>query len=148
MALHQPPPLFGRLTMVLNDHRQLEVTLVSLRRMCVQVESGGGGPASELDPAALIGSLIQSLSAHFAVEESPGYFGTVVSDRPALAEAVAELTAEHSEMLVTLRALHAVSASEASWQELPVPLLELVDRLERHERAETRLMREFFESDD
>jgi hypothetical protein len=134
--------------MVLNDHRQLEVTLGSLRQMCAWLQGDRASLAPELPPIVLIDSLTRSLSAHFVVEESDGYFGTVASERPALAERVARLTAEHGEMLETLGRLRVISTTEARWPELSAPLLELVAQLERHERAETELMREFFDTGD
>lgn len=134
--------------MVLNDHRQLQGTLAALRRMCSEIQAEPSSVSAELQPHALLESLSHSLAAHFEVEESAGYFGTVATDQPVLASAIAVLTLEHAEMLESLHGLRAASMDRARWLELPPKVLDLVARLERHERAETQLMRSFFEADD
>lgn len=141
------PSLFGRFTAVLSEHQQLGSMLRRLRESCSSIERGTKLPP-ELEPAPLVDGLFEALSEHFAREESDSYFGTVRSEEPRLAPSISALEAEHACMLETLGVLRALSADKARWSELPVPTLQLIERLEQHERAETGLMCEFFSRDD
>ena len=138
------PSLFGRFTAILRDHDHLAKTLRKLRQMCGALESGESELIAELTPVVLLSALRRDLSAHFAAEEDASYFGTVVDEAPSLAADIAGLKWEHMTMLRSADVLCALAADRSRWSQLPEPTLELVTQLERHEGAESKLLRRFF----
>jgi len=138
------PSLFGRFTAILGDHEHLSVTLRRLRRMCASLEAGQTSLAEELTPHALFAQLRTDLSKHFDAEESPDYFGVVISEAPALATQVAGLKWDHLAMLRAVNALCELSLDATRWSQLPLGTRELIGRLERHERSESELLRGLF----
>lgn len=137
------PSLFGRFTAISQQHDQLTNTLRLLRSMCTALEAGAAppeGPAPEL----LLSDLSRHLNAHFAAEEGPAYFGAMRDEVPALCPDVDRLESEHRDMRRSIERLCAIAADHERWREVPVPTRELIGRLERHERAESQLLRSFF----
>ena len=98
----------------------------------------------DLDPQRLIAALRADLAEHFDAEESPAYFGIVMSEVPALATQVAGLKWEHLTMLRAADVLSELTQNQASWPQLPTPTRELIGQLERHERSESALLRGLF----
>ena len=139
------PSLFGRFTAILQDHEHLAKTLRRLRLMCASLENGHNLLPEELDPGILMTALRANLAEHFAAEESPAYFGTVISEAPALATQVAGLKREHLTMLRSVDVLSELTADRARWRELPSPTRELISQLECHERSESALLRGMFQ---
>jgi hypothetical protein len=137
------PSLFGRFTSILRDHAHLGKTMRQLHVMCASLEGAQPLPG-ELSPRALLADLRRDLSAHFGAEEAAEYFGTVVEEAPELAEPIARLKYEHSLMLEAVEVLVSVAAQPPRWRELAAPTRELVAQLERHERAESTLLRRLF----
>jgi hypothetical protein len=138
------PSLFGRFTAILRDHDHLGKTLRKLRQMCGALEAGEKEPAGELTPWVLLTELRRDLESHFAAEEDASYFGTVVDEAPGLAPDIAGLKWEHMTMLRGADVLCALAADRSRWSQLPKPTRELVAQLERHEGAESKLLRRFF----
>ncbi len=139
------PSLFGRFTAIFQDHDELGKTLAQLRKMCAQLEPSS--TLSEgLSPPQLLAQLQEDLMAHFAAEESAGYFGIVVAEAPELAPQVTALKWEHLVMLNTVRQLTKIARQRRRWLELVTPTLELVAQLETHERAESGLLGRLFRS--
>lgn len=138
------PSMFGRFSAILKDHDHLGITLKRLRKMCATLEAGAPELSPELLPASLFDELYADLKAHFASEESKEYFGTVIGEAPMLAPQIALLEWEHQSLLATVELLLDISNDEARWSTLPPPTRELVADLERHERAESTLLRELF----
>jgi hypothetical protein len=138
------PSLFGRFTAILRDHDHLGKTLRNLRQMCAALEAGDREPPSELTPVVLLVELRRHLGEHFAAEEDEGYFGTVVDEAPGLATDIAGLKWEHMTMLRAADVLCDLAADRSRWPQLPKPTRELVTQLERHEGAESKLLRRFF----
>jgi hypothetical protein len=68
----------------------------------------------------------------------------VVDEAPALAPQIAGLEWEHMTMLRAADVLSRLAEDRARWPELVVRTRELVAQLERHERAESRLLGQFF----
>jgi hypothetical protein len=137
------PSLFGRFTAIFQDHDQLAKTLRRLRTMCAALEDGQALPA-ELAPQALLVQLQASLTVHFGAEESDDYFGVVVDEEPTLAPQIAGLRWEHVTMLHAVEVLCQLAKDRERWLHLPAPTRELVAELERHEHAESRLLRNLF----
>ena len=138
------PDLFGRFTVVMREHRDLRHTVADLRRMCAALEDGLELKADSRSPPSLLGELQSDLSEHFAMEEAEAYFGTVVAEAPTLDARVAELKVEHVLMLHGVGVLCSIASDRSRWPELPRPTRELLSLIERHERAESQLLGEFF----
>jgi hemerythrin len=142
------PTLFGRLTTAFSGHDHLRPMVERLRRMCAILQAQRAAPIdSELSPATLIPELFSGLAQHFHAEETEAYFGAVLADRPAFVLTIAELKAEHALMLETLRELCVLADDEAQWREIATPVLDLIQRLQAHERRETALLQEYFQQE-
>jgi hypothetical protein len=145
MSSPQPlPSLFGRFTAIFQDHDSLGKTMRRLRFMCAALEPAREPLALELSPAALLSEFRAALAEHFAAEESEQYFGTVVDEAPDLGPQIDRLKAEHVMMLEAAKLLSDLARDQSRWAQLPAPTRELVAQLERHERAESTLLRELF----
>jgi iron-sulfur cluster repair protein YtfE (RIC family) len=146
MSSSQPlPSMFGRFTAILQDHEHLAKTLRALRLMCQVLERGDHMP-TDLAPDRLLSELHSDLVDHFAAEESEEYFGTVMRDMPALVPQIGGLKWEHMTMLQAVGSLHSASRDRSRWNELPQPTREVIELLEQHERAESHLLRQYFNS--
>jgi hypothetical protein len=138
------PDLFGRFTVVMREHRDLRHTVADIRRMCAAIEDKQELSGGSRLPASLLGELQSDLTEHFAMEKGEAYFGTLVAEVPALDSRIAELKLEHSLMLHGIGVLCALAGDRGRWPELPRPTRELLSLIERHERAESQLLGEFF----
>lgn len=138
------PSLFGRFSAILKDHDHLGSTLNRVRKMCAVLETAGSELPPELLPAPLFQHLYANLKEHFAREESKEYFGTVIDEAPSLASRISVLEGEHQSMLATIEELSSLANDQRRWPGLPSATRELVADLERHERAESTLLRELF----
>lgn len=138
------PSLFGRFTAIFKDHEHLASSLRRLRLMCAALEDGQVSLPAALAPHLLLEELRADLVAHFAAEESPEYFGTVLEEEPSLAREIAALKWEHLMMLRGLDLLSELVKDSSRWLHLPAPTRELIRQLERHEGAETKLLRNLF----
>jgi hypothetical protein len=112
--------------------------------MCGVLEAEQTQVPAELAPEALFAQLRADLAAHFSAEESPDYFGVVVDEEPSLESRIAELKGEHATMLQAAEALRRFAGDRGRWSLLAVSTRELVADLERHERAESRLLSTLF----
>lgn len=140
------PSLFGRFTAILRDHEHLARTLRELRVMCAAIADGRDTLPSELAPARLIGALRDDLVEHFEAEESDSYFGVVADEGPDLKSQIAALKWEHLAMLRAVDELVRLAEDRSRWPQLSTPTRELIAQLERHERAESVLLRNLFAS--
>lgn len=138
------PSLFGRGTVLLQDHDQLRATLRELKALCAAIEDGRLAPQGALVPQRLFETLNSDLSQHFGAEESEDYFGTVMTEEPELKAAIEALKAEHATILGAVDMLVRLSVDPSRWSHLPGPTRLLVEQLERHEGAESELLRSFF----
>lgn len=138
------PSMFGRFTAIFRDHDHLATTLRRLRLMCAALEDDPHALPAELGPNLLIVELRADLAEHFAAEETDQYFGTVVDEAPALAPDIARLKSEHVTMLRAAEVLCDLARDRARWSRLPAPTRELIGQLERHEHAESKLLRSLF----
>lgn len=136
------PTLFGRFTAILKDHDHLSVTLRQLQKMCAALEAGH--VPDDPSPPLLFQELLADLSEHFAAEESPDYFGTVVEEAPALAPRIAALKWEHLGFLATVERLLRSAQRPDAWPGLLEPTKQLVFALGEHERLESALLRQLF----
>jgi hypothetical protein len=138
------PSLFGRFTAILQDHDNLAKTLRSLRALCAALEDGTDLLPAELSPKRLLEELRADLTGHFGAEESPEYFGAVMDEAPELVPAIGGLKWEHMTMLHAVEVLCGIALDRARWRDLAAPTRELIGQLERHERAESALLRRLF----
>jgi hemerythrin len=139
------PNLFGRATAVAADHAHLRTVWKSLREI---LNSGGLAFHPRVDAWKLIDEFASELKEHFAAEEADGYFGALVDERPVLHALVDRLRQEHREMLELVAILLApVEGTEAA-SELDSVMRDLLDRFQRHERAEAQMLQEFFGRDE
>jgi hypothetical protein len=140
------PSLFGRFTALHRDHQHLDGLVKSLVAMCDALsERPDVAPPPELDPEKLIPEWGIDLSRHFAAEEGMRYFGTLVAEQPALSAAIGDLRADHTAMLEAIERLLQLAPDEGRRDELVLRTRDLLDRFRKHERAETLLLREFFD---
>lgn len=144
MTLNPLPSLFGRFNAIFRDHDHLAKTLRHLRAMCAALEDRESPLPDTLVPDVLIIALREDLGEHFAAEETDDYFGTVVEEAPSLAPEIAGLKWEHMTMLRAADVLCGLAREPARWHQLAAPTRELIGQLERHERAESRLLRSLF----
>jgi hypothetical protein len=137
------PNLFGRASAVEADHAHLREAWKRLRQLAV-----AQGPAAE--PRAEIWPLIlefgRELREHFSAEEEGGYFGALLDERPELSSQIEHLRLEHQEIAALVANLE---ASSPGWNaELRLHLGQLLDRFQQHERAEAKMIQEFFGRDE
>lgn len=138
------PSLFGRFTSIFQEHDRLGKTMRRLRAMCVALDEAQAPLPPDLAPERLLSDLCADLAEHFAAEEADEYFGTVVDEAPALGGQIAGLKSEHVMMLEAAQMLKQLAMDESRWALLPSPTRELVAQFERHERAESTLLRQLF----
>lgn len=145
MSLPQSmPSLFGRFTAILKDHEHLGTTLLELKALCRALDDEAPALAQELEPRRLLSELKTELGQHFGAEESGDYFGTVVAEDPKLEREISALKQEHANMLGAVEALLELANDPRRWLLLPGPTRLLITQLERHEGAESKLLRDFF----
>jgi hypothetical protein len=137
------PSLFGRFTAILQDHEHLGTTLKHLRLMCVELDTPELVPLT-LSPPRVLEDLQLDLSRHFAAEEAEPYFGTIAEEVPPLLPRIEQLKNEHAAMLEAIATLCRIAADVTLRAELCGGTRELIVQLERHERAESLLLRELF----
>lgn len=106
--------------------------------MCSALEAERSVP----EAPRLLEELHAGLSGHFAAEEAESYFGTIVEESPSLAPRIRQLKHEHERMLVALLAMGVLAADPTRATELGRATRLLIGELERHERAESRLIAE------
>jgi hypothetical protein len=123
---------------VLQQHRELD-QLVTTLRVIAETPRACDLPAVP----ELLRRLESKLVAHFELEERGGDYDHIVAQRPELEHKVTKLLAEHARILGAFGALVARSATTSVWDLAP-QLIEAIDALQRHERAETRLMQDAF----
>lgn len=143
------PSLFGRITAVQRDHSSLLEMVSTLRRL--QRALLAGETERGADWTRFIGELEEftaHLRTHFAAEETNGYFGTLVSDRPSLSGQVDRLRAEHAEMMEALVSIRPSAANDFDACALAIRLGQLLDSFEAHERRENLLIQEFLLRDE
>ena len=140
------PSLFGRFTSILQEHDRLAKTMRRMRAMCVALDEAHTPLPPELSPERVLHDLCADLAEHFHAEEADEYFGTVVEEAPALGSQIAGLKWEHLVMLKAAETLKQLAMGQSRWVQLPSPTRELIAQFERHERAESTLLRQLFSS--
>jgi hemerythrin len=140
------PTLFGRATTVLGQHATLHVLLDRLRDACANVAGASDEPGA--DRRRLMEEFRERLCVHFAAEEDEGYFGMVAAVSPALSTEVTHLLEEHAEFLAVVERLLALAEAIEDREEFTETLRAFLQRFNAHERAENRLMQEFFLRDE
>ena len=137
------PGLFGRFTAMVKHHEHLEATVLVLKGLCSALEAGQQERLLELQPRRLLSALRTSLVDHFGAEESEAYFGAVVAEAPQLEPEIALLKTEHAIMLGAVEPLLQLTEDPGRWSQLAALTRLLVLQLERHESAESKLLRDF-----
>lgn len=136
------PSLFGRATAVLKDHIELTAEFDLLRALATHLMEGR--TIAMIDTASLLEAFSEAARAHFAAEESDGYFSTLVDDCPEFTERIDRLKGEHAEMIRTMERLVELVNARTANRELGSELRQFVDRFQMHERAENTILQEFF----
>ncbi len=139
------PDLFGRATAVAADHAQLRTVWKRLREI---VQSGGLGFHPREDAWQLVLEFASELREHFAAEEAEGYFGALAEERPELQPLIERLRREHGEMLEIIATVLAPGESAWAAATFHAEMLDLLDRFQSHERAEAKMLQEFFGRDE
>ena len=137
------PDLFGRATAVAADHAHLRTVWKSLREIAHSGEPASGSRENALN---LVAEFASELKEHFAAEEADGYFGALIEQRPELATLVTRLRGEHQEMLALVATL--LARGENAAVDFDSDMRKLLDRFQSHERAEARMLQEFFGRDE
>ena len=136
------PNLFGRASAVEADHAHLRDAWKRLRQLAA-AEGPEAEQRAELWP--LILEFGRELREHFAAEEEGGYFGALLDERPELSSQIERLRIEHQEIAALIAGLE---ASSPGWNaELGLQLGQLLDRFQQHERAEAKMLQDFFGRD-
>jgi hypothetical protein len=144
---HELPSLFGRFSALHRDHQHLDGLVQKLSAMCDALgDRPDAAPPPELDPKRLIPEWGIDLSRHFAAEEGIRYFGALVAEQPELAAAIGDLRADHAAMLDAIEHLLELAPDETRRDELARATRDLLTRFRAHERAETQVLREFFDA--
>jgi hypothetical protein len=86
----------------------------------------------------------QSTAGIPGAPESGDYFGVVVEEEPSLSTQIVGLKWEHMIMLHAADVLCELAKDRGRWLYLSAPTRELVAELERHEQAESKLLRNLF----
>jgi len=134
----------GRLALNAGESGRLEATLQRLTELSQKLRAG----SSDVDPKPVLSALRVDLELHFALEESPSYFGLVLRDRPSLSHGISKLRHEHAELLAKLERLRHLAEERVRWAELAQPAVDFVDAFKTHEQEEADLLQEFFLRDD
>ena len=137
------PNLFGRASAVEADHAHLRDAWRRLRELA-------GTQRPETEPCAELWPLIfefgRELREHFTAEETGGYFVALTEERPQLHVRIDRLRDDHRAIVALLVELE---GGLGSWNdELCSRLSLLLNRFRQHERAEAKLLQDFFGRDD
>jgi len=142
------PTLFGRYSLVLSEHSNLETTLQRLKDAARRFNAQHMAPSQELVLSALLTDLRANLERHFQAEESEDYFGALVRESPALAPRVAALRHQHGAMLATLDALRLLAFEAHAWSRFERTVSVLIKTFNAHERSESLLIHGFLAGED
>lgn len=137
------PTLFGRATAIYKDHANLRETVGYLREFCIKLLDSDS--STQPDPSSAINYFLHQLRVHFAAEEDPGYFDTLVVSHPVLSDEVKALRADHVRILETAESLRVLALHDTDSLVLARDLSRLLDHFEAHERRETRTLHEFLQ---
>jgi len=131
---------------VLAEHDALRATVARMRGLCDALSDENRPPLVEID--RLLNRFSADLSANFATEEQDGYFASLVAARPECDALVAHLHAEHVLLSDAIDTLRNRARTGRKNPQLGVLLGRTLDQFQAHERAENRLLQEFFLLDD
>jgi hypothetical protein len=135
--MKEMPNLFGRVTSVLSDHARLKETVQQL-----QAASSPALTVARDSLRELTAGFAVQLRAHFSAEETDGNFGEICRQRPDLVEIIGLRKNEHDQMRQILQDLDG-SVARMDVPDLATVVIALLHLLERHEVAESTLMRHF-----
>jgi hypothetical protein len=100
---------------------------------------------------ALTEGLVETVSAHFQLEERGGYFADAVRRAPHLQATAVELQAQHGPLLESLKALRELAQlavkSDAGWASFEEKLVHFTDELLQHEAGERALLQRAYGQD-
>jgi hypothetical protein len=139
------PTLFGRYSLVLSEHANLDLTFGRLKALVRCSRLVPHRRSSLL--SALMTDLRSNLERHFQAEESGEYFGALVGENPALAPRVTVLRHQHRAMLATLDGLRLLAFEPHAWRQLQEALDALANAFQTHERSESLLIQSFLADD-
>jgi hypothetical protein len=128
---------------IFDDHKALKALLAKID------ETLGQRQATVAEATRLLNQLGNHLMAHFALEESGGYFTEAVLHAPHLAGRSKALMDQHDRFLTAARALIAPTGEGADswWEETRRRFAGFQQELLRHERSEDSLLQEAYVDD-
>jgi iron-sulfur cluster repair protein YtfE (RIC family) len=142
------PPTETWIQQVMEEHRQLKELLAELRAFLEQPrpeigEDGAHPWAAELSKKLV--SLHDELFRHFRYEEEGGMVEELSRNHPEQSRKIDEVVDEHPQILAEVRQLMAATLAYSVGQQPDDPslrrrIIALLERLDRHERAETELI--------
>jgi hypothetical protein len=135
------PSFFGRPASVLSESRQLRLSVLELRRVCVSLM--GRMPRAFVDADAGLSDLFRRLSVYFDIAENDAHFQAIAEECPSLRDRASAIGKEHEDLKHSVSSLRDL-ASRANATRLAKHIGSVLDRLEQHEIAETELLQDFF----
>jgi len=133
---------------VLDEHRELREKVAELQEFLKRPRPEPGESGAHTWAAALSRRLVKlhdELVRHFRFEDEGGMAEDIARRHPRAANAIDEIVGEHPALLRRVRRLMNVTLTYSEGRRPEDPSLrrrvaELLDRLERHERAETEMI--------
>ena len=135
------PSLFGRPAPVLSGSRELRLSVLELRRVCVSLM--GRTPRAFVEADTALTDLFSRLSVYFEAVENNAYFHTIAQECPSLRDRASAVEGEHENLKQSVSSLRDL-AWNANATRLARHIGSVLDRLEQHENAETELLQDFF----
>ncbi len=131
------------------EHEKLHEEIDALRAWWQECREIGSPRFDEMGDR--VDALRTRLREHFAWEEEDGYLSDVLEDAPHLVKRGESLRRQHDTLLEAFAGLvehlHSDEPRFSGWDEAGHDLDELLERLSKHEHAETELVLEAVQSD-
>ena len=140
------PDLFGRATVVMGGHAGLREGMQLLRGYSASFREEVTDSAD--GAKACLEAFGERVSAHFAAEEGPDYFGTFADESLSLLQGITQLKLEHTELSRLLAALRDFQDIELRPVEFSRALDAFLESFVAHERREHALLQDFFTAGD
>lgn len=127
----------------LEQHQQIHFFLERIEASLHAIEEGGGDPEQIARFAAEVESFRDRIAEHHRHEVEGGLFQAIVETLPDAAPEVHRLKEQHERIgtILEMARLHARNARPADIAALRDELLEFVETMREHERAEETLFR-------
>lgn len=139
----------GNHDQLMSEHDQLHDDIAELESWWSECREYGIPRFGEMGDR--VGELRNHLAEHFAWEEEGGYFGDLLDGVPQFAPRAESLRRQHGRLLEVFDEfaanLHSDEPAFESWTAAHDALADLLERLSKHEHAETALVQEAVQRD-